>query len=94
MAFYLASRGKAFLSLLPYIAREPAQPHAYFQMGHVWFEALLEKEHGKPVRMKVLPTQINKLCNLLQSLWKFKRHSKRGISGSGLLAVGGQPPRC
>src|SRR5438874_7267174 len=44
----------------------------------------LEKYHGKPMPLKVLPTQFNNNGNVLQSPWKFKQYGQSGIPVSDL----------
>jgi hypothetical protein len=44
----------------------------------------LAKEHGRPIKMKVEPTQFNNIGNVLQSPWKFTRHGQSGIPVSEL----------
>src|SRR5947207_8298798 len=44
----------------------------------------LEKYHGKPMPLKVLPTQFNNNGNVLQSPWKFKQYGQSGIPVSEL----------
>lgn len=44
----------------------------------------LTQEHGRPIRMKVEPTQFNNIGNVLQSPWKFHRHGQSGIPVSEL----------
>ena len=45
---------------------------------------LLEKEHGKPFRMKIEPTQFNNNGNVLASPWSFKPYGQSGIPVSEL----------
>ncbi len=45
---------------------------------------LLDKEHGKPIKMKVEPTQFNNVGTVLKSPWKFKNYGKSGIPVSEL----------
>src|SRR6516165_5292480 len=42
------------------------------------------REHGRPIRMKVPPTQFNNVGSVLQSPWKFRRHGQSGIPVSEL----------
>lgn len=44
----------------------------------------LEKEHGKPFKMKIEPTQFNNIGNTLQSPWKFKKYGESGTPVSEL----------
>jgi hypothetical protein len=44
----------------------------------------LEKYHGKPMPLKVLPTQFNNNGNVLRSPWKFKQSGQSGIPVSDL----------
>src|SRR3954462_14758529 len=44
----------------------------------------LAKYHGKPMPLKVLPTQFNNNGSVLQSPWKFKQHGRSGIPVSDL----------
>jgi hypothetical protein len=45
---------------------------------------LLAREHGKPFRMKVEPTQFNNNGNTMKSHWSFKQHGQSGIPVSEL----------
>ena len=45
---------------------------------------LLAKEHGKPFKMKIEPTQFNAIGNTLKSPWKFKKYGESGIPVSEL----------
>jgi len=45
---------------------------------------LLDKEHGKPFRMKIEPTQFNNNGNVLACPWKFKQYGQSGIPVSDL----------
>lgn len=44
----------------------------------------LDKEHGKPIKMKVEPTQFNNIGNVLKSPWKFRQYGESGIPVSDL----------
>jgi hypothetical protein len=44
----------------------------------------LTRDHGKPFRMKMEPTQFNNNGNTLASPWEFKHHGKSGIPVSSL----------
>ncbi len=44
----------------------------------------LAKYHGKPMPVKVLPTQFNNNGNVLQSPWKFRQYGQSGIPVSDL----------
>ncbi len=45
---------------------------------------LLAREHGKPIKMKVEPTQFNNIGNVLKSPWPFKQYGQSGIPVSDL----------
>ncbi|MEZ6142216.1 MAG: DUF1501 domain-containing protein [Zavarzinella sp.] len=45
---------------------------------------LLDKEHGKPIKMKVEPTQFNNVGNVLKSPWKFQNCGESGMPISDL----------
>lgn len=45
---------------------------------------LLTKEHGKPIKAKVEPTQFNNIGNVLGSPWKFQQYGQSGIPVSDL----------
>jgi Protein of unknown function (DUF1501) len=45
---------------------------------------MLAKYHGKPLPLKVQPTQFNNNGNVLQSPWKFRQHGQSGIPVSDL----------
>jgi hypothetical protein len=45
---------------------------------------LLQKEHGKPFKMKKEPTQFNDNGNTLGSPWEFRRHGQSGLVVSDL----------
>ena len=45
---------------------------------------MLEKEDGKPFKMKIEPTQFNNIGNTLKSPWKFKNHGESGTPVSEL----------
>ncbi|MFK7769347.1 MAG: DUF1501 domain-containing protein [Mariniblastus sp.] len=44
----------------------------------------LAKEHGKPFKMKIEPTQFNNIGNTLKSPWKFKNYGESGTPVSEL----------
>jgi hypothetical protein len=44
----------------------------------------LAREHGRPIKMKIPPTQFNNVGNVLQSPWPFGRHGQSGIPVSSL----------
>ncbi len=44
----------------------------------------LDKYHGKPMPLKVLPTQFNNNGNVLKSPWKFKQYGNSGLPISDL----------
>lgn len=44
----------------------------------------LDRDHGKPIPMKVPPTQFDDVGNLLRSPWKFRRYGDSGIAVSDL----------
>jgi hypothetical protein len=44
----------------------------------------LDREHGRPIKMKVEPTQFNNVGTVLKSPWKFTRHGQCGIPISAL----------
>ena len=44
----------------------------------------LDRYHGKPMPLKVLPTQFNNNGNVLRSPWKFKQHGESGLPISEL----------
>src|SRR6266404_6432288 len=44
----------------------------------------LAKEHGKPIKMKVPPTQFNNVGTVMQSPWKFRHYGQSGIPVSDL----------
>src|SRR5437764_15413324 len=44
----------------------------------------LDKYHGKPMPIKVLPTQFNNNGNVLRSPWKFKQYGQSGLPISDL----------
>jgi hypothetical protein len=44
----------------------------------------LDKEHGKPIKAKVEPTQFNNVGTVLKSPWKFNNYGKSGIPVSDL----------
>jgi Protein of unknown function (DUF1501) len=44
----------------------------------------LDKEHGKPIKMKVEPTQFNNVGTVLKCPWKFKNYGESGIPVSDL----------
>ncbi|MEL7500153.1 MAG: DUF1501 domain-containing protein [Planctomycetota bacterium] len=44
----------------------------------------LDKENGKPFKMKIEPTQFNNIGNTLKSPWKFKQHGESGTPVSEL----------
>jgi hypothetical protein len=51
---------------------------------------LLDREHGRPIRMKVEPTQFNNVGTVLRSPWKFRRYGQSGLPVSDLFPhVGG-----
>lgn len=45
---------------------------------------LLQREHGKPFKMKKEPTQFNDNGNTLGSPWEFRRHGQSGLEVSDL----------
>lgn len=45
---------------------------------------LLDKENGKPFKMKIEPTQFNNIGNTLASPWKFKQYGESGTPVSQL----------
>lgn len=44
----------------------------------------LDRENGKPIQMKVEPTQFNNIGNVLASPWKFRQYGQSGIPVSDL----------
>lgn len=44
----------------------------------------LEREHGQPIRMKVPPTQFDKVGTVLKSPWEFRARGRSGIPVSDL----------
>jgi hypothetical protein len=44
----------------------------------------LAKEHGRPIQMKVPPTQFNNVGTVLQSPWTFRQYGQAGIPVSSL----------
>src|SRR5262249_42025895 len=44
----------------------------------------LDREHGKPIKTRVEPTQFNDVGTVLRSPWKFEEHGKSGIPVSAL----------
>src|SRR4051794_28738602 len=40
---------------------------------------LLDREHGRPIKMKVEPTQFNNVGTVLKCPWKFRRYGKSGL---------------
>ena len=44
----------------------------------------LDREHGRPIKAKVEPTQFNNNGTVLASPWKFKKHGQSGIPVSDL----------
>src|SRR5262245_37387845 len=44
----------------------------------------LDREHGRPIKMKVEPTQFNNVGAVLKSPWKFKKYGKSGTPVSDL----------
>src|SRR5271166_1839874 len=44
----------------------------------------LAREHGKPIKMKLPPTQFNNVGNVLQCPWKFRQYGQSGIPVSHL----------
>ncbi len=44
----------------------------------------LAKEHGQPMKMKVLPTQFDDNGNVMQSPWKFRQYGESGLPVSDL----------
>ena len=44
----------------------------------------LDKEHGRPFKMKIEPTQFNNVGNVLKCPWEFRRYGESGIPVSGL----------
>jgi hypothetical protein len=44
----------------------------------------LDKEHGKPIKTKVEPTQFNDVGTVMKCPWKFKQYGKSGIPVSDL----------
>jgi Protein of unknown function (DUF1501) len=44
----------------------------------------LEKEHGRPIKMKVEPTQFNNVGTVMACPWKFKNYGQSGIPVSSL----------
>ena len=44
----------------------------------------LAREDGKPIKMKVQPTQFNNVGNVLKSPWKFRQYGESGIPVSDL----------
>jgi hypothetical protein len=44
----------------------------------------LDREHGRPIRMKTPPTQFNNNGNVLKSPWKFDHHGESGLPVSTL----------
>lgn len=45
----------------------------------------LAREHGKPIQMKVPPTQFNNVGNVLQCPWQFRQYGQCGMPISDLL---------
>ena len=45
---------------------------------------LLDREHGKPIKAKVQPTQFNDVGMVLKSPWKFRNYGQSGIPVSDL----------
>lgn len=45
---------------------------------------LLAKEHGKPFKQKIEPTQFNNVGNVLMSPWKFRQYGDSGLPVSDL----------
>ena len=45
---------------------------------------LLDREHGRPMRVPIQPTQFNNNGNVLKSPWRFRRHGQSGIPVSDL----------
>ena len=44
----------------------------------------LDREHGKPIAIKVQPTQFDNVGKVLKSPWKFRQHGESGIPVSDL----------
>jgi len=44
----------------------------------------LDRENGRPIKMKVQPTQFNNVGNVLKSPWSFKNYGQSGIPVSSL----------
>src|SRR5947209_1766906 len=44
----------------------------------------LDREHGRPIKVKVEPTQFNNVGAVLKSPWKFRRHGQSGLPVSDL----------
>ncbi len=50
----------------------------------------LDREHGRPIQMKVQPTQFNNVGGVLRSPWKFRPYGESGIPVSDLFPKVGE----
>lgn len=89
----VAAEGPSVNPLAPRLSHFPAKARSVIflfmdggpsQMDTFDPKPLLDREHGKPIRAKVEPTQFNNVGTVLKSPWKFRRYGESGIPVSDL----------